>query len=69
MYLLKSRWDIEIYFATLKKKSRMPFILKCIQKKKMFAHCFPAGNYGIIKYIRIPARFQSDSKKVYHLVF
>lgn len=26
------------------------------KKKKMFAHCFPAGNYGIIKYIRIPAR-------------
>jgi len=31
--------------------------------KKMSAHCFPAGNCNIIKYIRIPAGFQSDDKK------
>lgn len=35
----------------------------------MFAHCFPAGNCSIIKYIRIPAGSQSNNKKVHHLVF
>lgn len=44
----------------------MPFILNALIKK--FVHCFPAGNCSIIKYIRIPAGFQSDNWKT-HLVF
>lgn len=44
----------------------MPFILNALKKK--FVHCFPAGNCSIIKYIRIPAGFQSDNWKT-HLVF
>lgn len=34
-----------------------------LKKKKKSAHCFPAGNCSIIKYVRIPAGFQSDDKK------
>lgn len=37
----------------------MPFILNALKKKKKAAHCFPAGNCSIIKYVR----FQSDDKK------
>lgn len=41
----------------------MPFILNALKKK--FVHCFPAGNCSIIKYIRIPAGFQSDNWKTH----
>lgn len=34
MYLLKSRWDIEIYFATLKKKKQNALHFKMHPKKK-----------------------------------
>lgn len=62
MELPKSRLETLRFILPLKKKkSWMPFILNVF--KKMFPHCFPAGNYTIIKYIRIPAGYQSDNKK------
>lgn len=55
-------WDLLCHLEK-EKKSRMPFILNALKKK--FVHCFPAGNCSIIKYIRIPAGFQSDNWKTH----
>lgn len=65
MQLPKSRLETLRFTLPLRKrkKSRMPFILNALKKK--FVHCFPAGNCSIIKYIRIPAGFQSDNWKTH----
>lgn len=68
MQLPKSRLETLRFILQLKKK-RKQNALHFNAFKKMFAHCFPAGNCSIIKYIRIPAGSQSNNKKVHHLVF
>lgn len=45
----------------------MPFILNALLKN--VCTLFSCWQLSIIKYIRIPDGFQSDNKKVYHLVF